>query len=196
MKRDIIREKILTAAETVFERHGYDKTILDDLGREAGMNKTSLYYYYPGKEEIFAAVIHRQSEAYIQALENKIAKKKNGKNGLRTYLENRYSILKKFTLLQKAKSSTLFASESIVDALSGIDEAETKFVKQLIATGIKNGELRKSSEKGAKVILTALNAISSLGKSAEKDTALLVELLLDGIGKKSKDKMAEVSEIN
>lgn len=195
MKRDIIREKILTAAETVFERHGYDKTILDDLGREAGMNKTSLYYYYPGKEEIFAAVIHRQSEAYIQALENKITKKKNGKNGLRTYLENRSSILKKFMLLHKAKSSALFASESIVDTLSGIHEAETKFLKQLIAAGIKNGELRKSSEKGAKVILAALNAISSQGKSAEKDTALLVELLLDGICKKSKDKVAEVSEI-
>jgi len=193
MKRDIIREKILTAAETVFERHGYDKTILDDLGREAGMNKTSLYYYYPSKEEIFAAVIHRQSEAYIQALENRVTKKKNGKNGLRTYLESRASILKKYPLLYKAKSSALFASESIIDALSGIDEAETKFVKQLIAAGIKSGELRKSAEKGAKVILAALNALYFNGKSAEKDTVLLMEFLLDGIAKKNKDKVVEIS---
>jgi AcrR family transcriptional regulator len=192
MKRDIIREKILTAAETVFERHGYDKTILDDLGREAGMNKTSLYYYYPNKEEIFAAVIHRQSEAYIQALESKIAKKKNGKNGLRTYLENRTSVLKKFLLLHKAKSSSLFTSESIVNALLGTHETEIKFVKQLIATGIKNGELKKSSEKGAKVILAALNSLSLNGKSAEKDTALLVAFLLDGIGKGKKEKVVEI----
>ena len=192
MKRDIIREKILTAAEAVFERHGYDKTILDDLGREAGMNKTSLYYYYPNKEEIFAAVIHRQSEAYIQALENKISKKKNGKNGLRIYLENRISILKKFTLLYRVKSSHQF-SESTANTLLHIDRLELQKVKELIATGIKNGELRKSSEKGAKVILAASNALLSQGKSAEKDMALFVNFLLDGIAKGKKEKVIEIS---
>lgn len=179
MKRDIIREKILSTAESVFERHGYDKTILDDLGRAAGMNKTSLYYYYPNKEEIFAAVIHRQLDAYLVALEAKINKKKNGKNGVKSYLENRHSVLKKFNLLYKFRD---VSSNVPVD----IETKEIDFLKQLIAKGIKQGELRKSAEKGAKVILAAMNASSS-----NKDIEMLGEFLWEGIGKRKKDKAQE-----
>lgn len=179
MKRDIIREKILSTAESVFERHGYEKTILDDLGRAAGMNKTSLYYYYPNKEEIFAAVIQRQFDAYLLALESKIQKKKDGKNGVRSFMENRHTVLKKFALLYK------FRTETNNHQLQEIERREIDFLKQLIAKGIKNGELRKSTEKGAKAILTALNAASS------KDVEMLCEFLWEGIGKRKKEKTVE-----
>ena len=192
MKRDIIREKILSAAEAVFERHGFDKTILEDLGREAGMNKTSLYYYFRNKDEIFAAVIHRQSEAFLAALEGKIGKKKTGKGNLKIYLEQRGPLLKKLPLLHKAKSHPFFAAAIIVDALTDAEENEITFLRQLMAKSIKNGELKKGTDKGAKVILTALNALNHKGKSAEKDVELFIEFLLEGIGKKAKEKAEEV----
>lgn len=176
MKRDIIREKVLNAAEAVFERHGYEKTTLDDLGREAGLNKTSLYYYYPNKEEIFGAVIHRQFDAYLVALDSKINKKKDGKSAVKLYLENRNSVRKKFTLLHQ------FRDSFNAYLFSEIEEKETDFLKQLIAKGVDSKELKKSAEKSAKIILTALNAITS-----NKDMELFSELLWDGIGKKKKE---------
>lgn len=186
MKRDIIREKVLNAAEVVFQRHGFEKTTLDDLGREAGLNKTSLYYYFRNKDEIFAAVIHRQSEAFLAALENKTDKKKGGKGALKSYLEQRGGILKKFPLFYKAKLQSFIGAEAVVTALTDAEENEATFLRQLMARGIKNGELKKGSDKGAKVILTALNAIGHKGKASEKEAELFAEFMLEGIGKKGK----------
>lgn len=188
MKRDIIREKVLAAAEEVFQRYGFEKTTLDDLGREAGMNKTSLYYYFRNKDEIFAAVIHRQSEAFLAALENKTDKKKGSKGALKSYLEQRTALLKKLPLLHKAKTQLFTGSDTIITALADADENEATFLRQLMAKGIKNGELKKGSDKGARLFLTALNAIGTKGKSSEKDAELFAEFLLEGIGKKSKEK--------
>lgn len=188
MKREIIREKLLTAAEEVFLRHGFEKTTLDDLGREAGMNKTSLYYYFRNKDEIFAAVIHRQSEAFLASLETKTDKKKGSKGALKTYLEQRGALLKKLPLFHKAKTQSFAGSSAIVAALADAEENEATFLRQLMAKGIKNGELKKGSDKGARVFLTALNAIGNKGKSSDKDAELFAEFLLEGIGKKNKEK--------
>ena len=49
LKKELVREKILRAAQGVFEKIGPEKTTLEDLGRAAGMNKTSLYYYFTNK---------------------------------------------------------------------------------------------------------------------------------------------------
>lgn len=195
MKKEIIREKILAAAESVFERHGFEKTILDDLGREVGMNKTSLYYYFQNKEEIFAAVLQRQSDAFLSALESKTAKKKKEKDVLKTYLEQRGPLLRKSALLYRAKSQDFFAADVIAAALDSARENELEFLRQLIAKGIKSGELKKSAEKSAKVILTALHALNGNGKSAEKDVELFARLLLEGIGKKHKEKEKEESPL-
>lgn len=178
MKRDIVRERLLTAAETVFERHGFEKTTLDDLGREAGLNKTSLYYYYPNKEEIFSAVINRQLGLFLASLDSKVNKKKNGKNGLKAYMENRSLVLKKFSLLSKYQ-----------DTLSPeIEAKEIAFINQLIHKGIEEKELRKSVDKGASLILSALKSIQS-----GKEQALLISFLFEGMNKKKKE-MAESSQ--
>lgn len=191
MKRDIVREKILSAAENVFDRHGFEKTTLDDLGRELGMNKTSLYYYYKNKEDIFAAVILRQSEAFLGALENKTGKKKAGKAALKTYLEQRGGLLKKAPLLNKAYLNPFFASEAVSVALAEAEESEATFLRQLMAKGIKNGELKKGTDKGARVIISALQALHAKGKSSEKDVLMLSDFLLEGVAKKGKEKTAE-----
>lgn len=185
MKRDTVREKLLVAAETVFERHGFEKTTLEDLGREAGLNKTSLYYYYPNKEEIFSAVLHRQFDAFLLVLEAKINKKKNGKNAVKSYMENRNSVLKKFTLLSKLHY------DSAYDTNSKIEEKEIAYVYDLIAKGIKNGELRKSADKAAHIIVTALDALKF-----HKDSDVFGELLWDGIGKKKREVQENTENAN
>ena len=55
------KQAILEAASEVFARYGYAKATLDDVGKEVGLNKASLYYYFPNKESLFAEVL--QAEA-------------------------------------------------------------------------------------------------------------------------------------
>ncbi|MCH0572637.1 TetR/AcrR family transcriptional regulator [Streptomyces sp. MUM 136J] len=49
------REEILTAAVRVFARQGYGGSRIEDIAREAGIAKGSVYLYFGSREEMLAA---------------------------------------------------------------------------------------------------------------------------------------------
>ncbi len=52
------REEITTSLVEVFRRYGYEGTTLARLSQATGLNKASLYYYFPkGKEEMAEAAL-------------------------------------------------------------------------------------------------------------------------------------------
>jgi AcrR family transcriptional regulator len=56
------REQILAAAVTVFERDGFRKATLDDIGVEAGASKSLIFYHYKNKFELLALMYKRAGE--------------------------------------------------------------------------------------------------------------------------------------
>lgn len=56
------RESILDAMDALMARFGYRKTTMDDLAREAGISKRTIYLYFPSKEEIALSSIGRVVE--------------------------------------------------------------------------------------------------------------------------------------
>jgi AcrR family transcriptional regulator len=51
------RAGILRAAQTVFERAGYDGASMNDIAAEAAVSKPTLYVYFDSKEKLFDALI-------------------------------------------------------------------------------------------------------------------------------------------
>jgi AcrR family transcriptional regulator len=51
--------RILKAALDLFVRYGIKRTSVDDIAREAGIARGTLYIYYPSKDALFAAVAER-----------------------------------------------------------------------------------------------------------------------------------------
>jgi AcrR family transcriptional regulator len=60
-----IREAILDAAILVFARKGYQAATMAEIARQAGFAAASLYNYFPGKLEIFDAMVARLDEEYL-----------------------------------------------------------------------------------------------------------------------------------
>lgn len=54
------REQILDGAACVFTRLGFDAASMNDITREAGVSKGTLYVYFKNKEDLFLAMIERQ----------------------------------------------------------------------------------------------------------------------------------------
>ena len=52
--------RILDAAADLVQRYGYNKTTLDDLARQAGVAKGTLYLHWRSREEIFGALLRRE----------------------------------------------------------------------------------------------------------------------------------------
>lgn len=61
------RECILIEAAKAFARFGFKKTSIDDIAREAGVGKGTVYLAAESKEELFYQVLHREVRAWQAA---------------------------------------------------------------------------------------------------------------------------------
>jgi TetR/AcrR family transcriptional repressor of nem operon len=58
------RERILHAAMELFGEKGYGSTSVADILREADVNSGSLYYFFPGKQDVLLGVL----ETYLEGI--------------------------------------------------------------------------------------------------------------------------------
>jgi AcrR family transcriptional regulator len=56
------RAKIVDAARSIFARKGFARGIMDEIAKEAGIAKGTIYLYFRSKEEIYKAVMDRDME--------------------------------------------------------------------------------------------------------------------------------------
>jgi TetR/AcrR family transcriptional repressor of mexJK operon len=71
--RETKREAFVAAARDAFLTHGYAATAMSTIAAKVGGSKTTLWSYFPSKEELFAAVVDEQVERYGQALEDSLS---------------------------------------------------------------------------------------------------------------------------
>jgi AcrR family transcriptional regulator len=69
------REQILDGAQTVFMNLGFDAASMNDITREAGVSKGTLYVYFKNKEDLFAAIIERQKLRIFGMLQEVLERK-------------------------------------------------------------------------------------------------------------------------
>jgi len=63
-------EKIISVSAKLFSEKGYDKTSMQDIVDALGMSKGAIFHHFNSKEEIFNAVMSKQSE-YAEQILNK-----------------------------------------------------------------------------------------------------------------------------
>lgn len=61
------RELLLVEAIRLFRRHGYHAVAMDDIGRAAGVQASSVYRYFPGKADLLAAAYYRATDRLAAA---------------------------------------------------------------------------------------------------------------------------------
>lgn len=72
-KHEQRKEKIIVAAIQLFNRYGFRKTTLEDIAREAGVGKATLYHYVEGKDELFTEMVERLFQRFKGRLETVLA---------------------------------------------------------------------------------------------------------------------------
>jgi AcrR family transcriptional regulator len=59
------RAQLLESALEVFVRQGYHAAAMDDIAERAGVSKPVLYQHFPGKLELYLALLDRHCEAIV-----------------------------------------------------------------------------------------------------------------------------------
>ncbi len=68
MSRPARRLQLLGAAQEVFVAQGYHAAAMDDIADRAGVSKPVLYQHFPGKLELYLALLEQHSEALVGAV--------------------------------------------------------------------------------------------------------------------------------
>ena len=72
-KRQERAQRILDAAAVLILRWGYNKTTIDDIAREAGVAKGTIYLHWNTREELFSALMRRERALLSEEVRGRVA---------------------------------------------------------------------------------------------------------------------------
>lgn len=86
-RRQIRREQILHGAAKVFSKKGYHASTVDEIAKELGLTKASIYYYVSGKSDLLYQVYKRAMEVLLESQAEIMARPEPPDQKLRAMIE-------------------------------------------------------------------------------------------------------------
>src|SRR5215204_5942452 len=66
LPRSARRKQLLEAAQEVFVAQGYHAAAMDDIAERAGVSKPVLYQHFPGKLDLYLALLDTHCDAIVE----------------------------------------------------------------------------------------------------------------------------------
>ena len=134
------RDRILDAAINVFSTKGYHATKVDDIVGESETSKGSVYFHFPGKQQIFLALVDKFANLLQRRVIEAVAAEQNGVQkvnlALKICLETfaQYRNLAKIFLVQAVGLGSVFEEKrlEIHNRFAGVIKA---YLDEAVANG-------------------------------------------------------------
>ena len=195
LQRDeIVVRDILDTARALFKQSGFKKTTMGDIARSLGKAKSSLYYYYPSKEDIFEAVLYAEMDELLDQIHREIRKASSSKEKLTIYCRCRLEKLSQLCNLSDALKSEIAELHCVMAEMkSKFDTTHVELVKGILQEGVNNGEFKKINEDNIELIAylmvssfrgLAVPLMVGQNRSPRLDLQIdsIVDIMVEGIG--------------
>lgn len=127
-KKSLKEQKLIKAAETIFERVGFSNAKMEDIATEAGITKVTLYSYFQSKENLQLAVTHKALQLLIDKYYECLTENRD-----KTGLESTMAIFKLF--IDFSEKNFLY-SEALLNYFSLIRTSAYGDNKEKLTDGI------------------------------------------------------------
>ncbi|MCK9265397.1 TetR/AcrR family transcriptional regulator [bacterium] len=152
------KEKIIEVAKDLFARYSFKKTTMDDIAKALEKAKSSIYYYFKSKEEIFLAVGSSEIEKWKNELIEVIKKESSANKKLVAYIKLRMSVIQSLSNFYHFLAEEYIENHTLAEkARAKLDREEFETIKGILEIGVKQGEFRVDS-----IELTAYNLLNIL----------------------------------
>jgi AcrR family transcriptional regulator len=199
IKEDSIQKQIIQAAQQLFQIHGLQKVTMDDVAREIGRSRSSLYYYYKNKEEILDAAIDVEMREIFTEINQAVDQATDFEKKINAYCLIRLKISQKRKLFYNMIDSGMNAGE-MSDYMKvrnimhhRFRQLEIPLLRQILNFGIEKGQIRAMDQKEQDaLILVLLSSLQGFKKemtlkksfnSIEPAIAMLIYLIIQGFRK-------------
>lgn len=181
------RTQILTAAERVFDQHGYAAATVGAVATEAGIAKGSIYNYFKSKEELFKAVFTNvlvQAESEVdRRIQTPLPARQKLEQMLDYWFENlsRHNRIGRLVLEFWATAAREGGSGELTRILQQMYSQWRERIASIVDEGVSTGEFNPQFDKlvAASLIMAMLDGIeiqSILDVGVNVDTTLLAAM--------------------
>ena len=152
----------MASALKLVKRHGYRRVRLDDIARDAGVSKATVYHYFADKDDLLTRSVSSRMAERQAGIERQLAEKGgNVTDRLRFFLGDfwAWSLTSQSGLWQRVVIAEMPAEAPHVFAAWARGLAQRwRFVARLIREGQKSGEFRRGADAAvaSRFILSAL----------------------------------------
>ncbi|MGV8135119.1 MAG: TetR/AcrR family transcriptional regulator [Mangrovibacterium sp.] len=136
-KKDVNREYILKIAQDIFSKYGYKKTTLDDIANAVRKGKSSLYYYFESKEDLFQAVILKEVDVLKRELEKVVMRNTDPVEKLREYILTKLTTFRGLANFYHALENDVTAIEFIENIKNKYQQDEIRMIKRILIEGVR-----------------------------------------------------------
>jgi len=174
------RGAILDAAQNLFLRYGVKRTALDDVAREAGVAKGTLYLYFDSKDKIFAAIAEQLCAEVLRNAEAAIASSASITDQLVGCLDAYIGSTHRLVAQSPHIAELTESKEALAAATFGTLHRK---MKDLLRTVLRRGGIERTD--AVEMFLAAAIGTLKTGDSAAKPyrarLTALTEILVEGL---------------
>jgi AcrR family transcriptional regulator len=140
VEKDEIRDKIIEASRHIFSKYGFRKTTMDEIAQAIGKGKSSIYYYFPGKEDIYKAVIEKEATIMHDAILKAVLETDNPIDKFKVYITVRMKAFRDMVNFYEAIKNELLNNLDFINKIrQKYDKEEMEFVDSFLKDGVKQG---------------------------------------------------------
>ena len=158
LPRGARRLQLLRAAQDVFVAQGFHAAAMDDIADRAGVSKPVLYQHFPGKRELYLALLEEQ----VDELTDRVREAMAGTE------DNRARV------------------DGAVGAYFDFIDAEGEAFRLVFESDLRNdADVRRLADRGAQQCIEAIAEVIAVETGADPERALLLSAGMTGLAETS-----------
>jgi len=159
--KDAYRNKIVKISGQIFSCYGFKKTTMDEIAKELKMGKSSVYYYFKSKEDIFEAVVLYEANVLRNELTKSIKSVDSPVDKMKNYVFVRMKAFEKLANYYNAIFDKNLAHFDFIESIrEKYDREELAILRLIIYDGVRKKVFNvKNSEYTAIAVQTTLKGL-------------------------------------
>jgi len=152
------RIQILEAATRRFAHFGLAKTTMSEIAQDLSFSKALLYYYFPDKNALYAAVLTHVTDQSFAELEKELSSIRDCQEAMMFILDKRIAFITKYyTLLENSISAAQQIPDEMACVMRDSKAREVALIGGILQKGVDAGQLVVDDiQETAEMILFAL----------------------------------------
>ena len=168
-KKNLTQERIIDSASVLFSQNNYHEVMIEDVAKNAGIAKGTVYNYFDSKEELYFYLIEQKLSALTNSLIEKIKRENNRINSLHTFIIHNYMFMMKYNNFFLIYQKESFNKQNeFCEEINILENRLKQLLNDIINRGQEEGVFRKTDIKlTTELILGSLYA--AVNKGIEKN---------------------------